>query len=119
MATQSFKDLIVWQRASELSLGVYKSVKDLNDYSFRDQIQRAALSVPNNIAEGYARRSDKAFKNFLFIAKGSVAEVESMLLIAEKLDYISQEKQSELIFKADEVSKLLSGFIKKLSAKDS
>jgi len=119
MATQSFKDLIVWQRASELSLDVYRSFNDIKDYSFRDQIRRAALSAPNNIAEGYARRSDKAFRNFLFIAKGSIAEVESMLLIAQKLGYVTNTQQEELINKADEVSRLLSGFIKKLSAVDS
>lgn len=118
MATKSFKDLIVWQRASDLSLGIYKSFNGVKDFSFRDQIQRAALSVPNNIAEGYARRSDKAFRNFLFIAKGSIAEVESMLLIAQKLGYITNVQQEELINKTDEVSRLLSGFIKKLSAVD-
>ncbi len=119
MATQSFNDLIVWQRASELALDVYKSFNDVKDYSFRDQIQRAALSVLNNIAEGYARRSDKALRNFLFIAKGSTAEVESMLLIALKLGYITSVQQEELVKKADEVSRLLNGFIKKLSAMDS
>lgn len=119
MATQSFKDLIVWQRATEASVEIYQSFKDLRDYSFKDQIQRAALSVPNNIAEGYARRSDKAFRNFLFIAKGSAAEVESMLIIAIRLGYLKPEDQNVLIKKVDEVSRLLNGFIKKLSAMDS
>jgi four helix bundle protein len=75
--------------------------------------------MPNNIAEGHARRSDKAFRNFLFIAKGSAAEVESMLIIAEKLGYIELDQQIQLIKKIDEVSRLLAGFIKKLSARDS
>lgn len=119
MATQSFKDLIVWQRAKTLYIEIHVTFKDIKDYSFRDQILRASLSVPNNIAEGYARRSDKAFKNFLFIAKGSVAEIESMLLIAPEQGYITEEKQAELLDTAEEVSKLLAGFIKKLSAKDS
>ncbi|MGA3150585.1 MAG: four helix bundle protein [Candidatus Saccharimonadales bacterium] len=119
MATQSFKDLIVWQRAKTLYVEIHKAFKDVKDYSFRDQILRAALSVPNNIAEGYARRSDKAFKNFLFIAKGSVAEVESMLLMAPELDLINKEEQIELLAIAEEVSKLLMGFMKKLSAEDS
>lgn len=119
MATQSFKDLIVWQKSKTLYVEVHRSFKDLKDFSFRDQILRAALSVPNNIAEGYARRSDKAFKNFLFIAKGSVAEVESMLLIAPDLGHIPKEKQVELLAIAEETSKILAGFIKKLSAVDS
>lgn len=119
MATQSFKDLIVWQRSKTLYVKIHKTFKLSNDYSFRDQILRVALSVPNNIAEGYARRSDKAFKNFLFIAKGSIAEVESMLLIGVELGNITEEKQAELLDLAEEVSKMLAGFIKMLSAKDS
>lgn len=119
MATQSFKDLIVWQKSKSLYLITYRDFRDLKDYYFRDQILRAALSVPNNIAEGYARRSDRAFRNFLFIAKGSVAEVESMLLMAVELDYITKIQQSELLALSEEVSKLLTGFINKLSAKDS
>lgn len=114
MATQSFKDLLVWQRASDLSLEIYKTFAQSRDYSFRDQMQRAALSIPNNIAEGYARRSDKALRNFLLIAKGSAAEVESMLLIAVKLNYLSSSKQEELSNQVEEIGKLLSGFVKKL-----
>jgi four helix bundle protein len=119
MATQSFKDLIVWQKAKILYVEIHNEFKDIKDWSFRDQILRAALSVPNNVAEGYARRSDKAFKNFLFIAKGSVAEVESMLLIAPELGHLTKEEQPELLKITDEVSRLLAGFIKKLSAVDS
>lgn len=114
MATQSFKELLVWQRASELSINIYRTFVNLKDFSYRDQIQRAALSIPNNIAEGYARRSDKALRNFLYIAKGSAAEVESMLLIANKLDYLSLGRRDRLTEDVQEVQKLLSGFIKKL-----
>jgi len=114
MATQSFRDLLVWQRASDLSIQVYKTFLRTKDFGFRDQIQRAALSIPNNIAEGHARRSDKAFRNFLFIAKGSAAEVESMLVIATKLQYITDVKQKELVSQVQETARLLAGFIKKL-----
>ena len=114
MATQSFKDLLVWQRSSEFSIELYKTFAQVRDYGFRDQIQRAGLSVPNNIAEGYARRSDKAFRNFLLIAKGSIVEVESMLLIAERLKYVSKVQQEKLLGEAQEIQKLLSGFIRKL-----
>ena len=119
MATQSFKDLIVWQKSKLFYLEINKAFKNNKDYFFRDQIMRAALSVPNNIAEGYARRSDKALKNFLFISKGSIAEVESMLLLAPDLGYIDPLQQAELMSITEEVSRLLAGFIKKLSAKDS
>ena len=114
MATQSFKELVVWQQASAFSVEVYRAFSKNRDYGFRDQIQRAALSVPNNIAEGYARRSDKALRNFLLIARGSAAEVESMLLIATKLDYITPDQQTKLDEKIQQVGRQLSGFIKKL-----
>lgn len=114
MSGQSFKDLLVWQRARDFSLEIYRVFSSTKDYGFKDQVQRAALSIPNNIAEGYARRSDKALRNFLFIAKSSAAEVESMLLIADKLDYIDSSKGAKLMSQAQEIQKLLSGFIKKL-----
>lgn len=114
MTTQSFVDLIVWQRGKNLTIEVYKAFQDCKDFSFKDQVQRAALSIPNNIAEGYARRSDKAFKNFLYIAKGSAAEVESMLYIALELRYIDLPIQDRLINQTHEVLKLLSAFMKKL-----
>jgi four helix bundle protein len=119
MATQSFKDLIAWQKSKLLYLDIHSTFKEVKDYYFRDQLLRAALSVPNNIAEGYARRSDKAFKNFLYIAKGSIAEVESMLIMGLDLGYLNEKKQKQLLTSAEEVSKLLAGFIKKLSAMDS
>lgn len=114
MATQSFRDLIVWQKAGDFSTEVYKQFRNLKDFSFRDQIQRAAISIPNNIAEGYARRSDKSLRNFLLIAKGSAVEVESMLFIAYKLGYINLQDSNKLVEKVQEIQKLLSGFIKKL-----
>lgn len=118
MATQSFKDLLVWQKASELTIEIYKHTRELKDFGFRDQIQRASVSIMNNIAEGYARRSDKSFRQFLLIAKGSNAEVESMLLLAEKLGYIETDTQILLIQSTEEIGKMLSSFVAKLSAKD-
>jgi four helix bundle protein len=88
MALQSFKDLTVWQKAQNLSLTIYREFATCRDYGFKDQIQRAGISITNNIAEGYGRRSNRALGNFLTIARGSVAEVESMLLMAHKLGYI-------------------------------
>ncbi len=112
MAIASFKDILAWQKAYELTVDIYSSFKECRDYSYKDQIQRASISIMNNIAEGYAKRSDKAFKNFLLISKGSVAEVESMLLIATELGYLTDGKQKELLGKVNEVSKLLAGFIR-------
>lgn len=114
MAIQSFKDLHVWQKSSDFSVDVYKTFSEVRDFSFKDQIQRAAVSISNNIAEGYAKRSDKAFRNYLFIAKGSAAEVESMLSVALKLGYIDTEKQVKLTDDIHQIYKLIHGFMKKL-----
>lgn len=114
MATKSFKDLIVWQKTQDTILSIYADFRKCNDFAFRDQIQRAAMSISNNIAEGYARRSDKALKNFLFIALGSAAEVESMLLVSVKLGYISESNCSARLAQIEEVEKLINGLIRKL-----
>ncbi|MGB3024029.1 MAG: four helix bundle protein [Candidatus Saccharimonadales bacterium] len=116
MAIQSFRDLVVWQKAHHNTVLIYKTFAELRDFSFRDQIQRASVSVMNNIAEGYARRSDKAFYHFLCIAKGSNTEVESMIILARSLGYVSGAQYSTLTANNNEVGKLLSGFLKKLSA---
>jgi four helix bundle protein len=78
MKIERFEDIIAWQKAKELSLEIYFVFKICKDFSFRDQIQRAAVSIMNNIAEGYERSSNKEFRNFLFIAKGSCGEVRSI-----------------------------------------
>jgi len=89
-----------------------------SDYRFRDQIQAAAVSIMSNIAEGFSRRTTKEFGQFLFIAKGSAAEVQSQLYVALDQSYINQEKFDELYSKSDEVARLISGFIRYLLNKD-
>ncbi len=113
----SFKDIIAWQKAHDLCVFVYEDFKNCKDYSFRDQIQRAAVSVMNNIAEGHAKRSDKSFKNFLLISKGSLAEVQSMLILAVSLGYIDKEVAKSRYDFAEETARILSGLIKKLSSR--
>lgn len=110
-----FEDILAWQKAKILTIKIYLILKDNKDYSFKDQLQRAAISIMNNIAEGFERKSDKEFKYFLFIAKGSCGEVRSMLYIANELNYIPKEKNRELYLSVLEISRLLSGFIKKLN----
>ena len=96
-----------------------KSHKDFtSDYKFRDQIHSAAVSVMSNIAEGFSRRTAKEFGQFLFIAKGSVAEVQSQLYVTLDQGYINQDKFNELYAKCDEVARLISGFIRYLLNKD-
>jgi len=114
MKIDRFEDILAWQKSEILVLDVYKNFKNCRDFAFRDQIQRAAVSIMNNIAEGFERRTNKELSNFLFIAKGSCAEVRSMLHLALKLEYISKIKYDEWYALTTEISKMLSGFIKTL-----
>ena len=114
MVIKSFEDITAWQKARELTTAVYGSFKNHNDYAFKDQIQRASVSIMNNIAEGFERRSNKELKQFLFIAKGSCGEVRSMLRLARDLEKLTGSQADKLTEKSTEVSRLLSGFIKQL-----
>lgn len=115
----SFRDLLAWQKARELTILIYRDFNNCKDYSFRDQIQRASVSVMNNIAEGFAKRSDKSFKHFLLISKGSLSEVQSMLISANDLGYISKEVRDSRFILAEETAKIMSGLIKKLKTQGS
>lgn len=114
MKIEKFEDIIAWRKAKELVCGIYTIFKLHRDWGFKDQIQRAGVSVMNNIAEGFERKSDKEFMHFLFVAKGSCAEVRSMLCLALELKYINDSQYNKLNNLSVEVSKLLSGFIKTL-----
>ena len=114
MHIERFEDIIAWQKAKTLTILVYKKFQHCRDFNFCNQIQRAVVSIMNNIAEGFERRGDKELRNFLYIAKGSCGEVRSMLLLARELQYITDVDFSEISVMAEEVSKLLSGFIKTL-----
>jgi four helix bundle protein len=82
MKIDQFEDILAWQKAKAMTLRVYSSLKDLKDFGLKDQLCRASVSIMNNIAEGFERKSDNEFKHFLFIAKGSCGEVCSMLYLA-------------------------------------
>ena len=110
-----FEEIIAWQKARDLTLIVYRCYRDCRDYGFKDQIQRAIVSVMNNIAEGHERRSNKEMRQFLYIAKGSIGEVRSMNYLGFELNYISDEKYNEIYTKSLELSKVISGFIKSLN----
>lgn len=114
MKIEKFEDIISWQKAKEATLIVYDCFSGCRDFSLRDQIQRAAVSVMNNIAEGFERKSNKEFKQFLFIAKGSSGEVRSMLYLALERKYINKSRFDDLYQRSIEISKLLSGLIKTL-----
>jgi len=112
-----FEDLICWQKSRELLKTTYKMTnyeKFARDYSLRDQIRRAAISVMLNIAEGFGRRTHKEFKNFLFISHGSLSEVQSALYAALDQNYIGEEEFMSTYNFYDEVSRIISGLIKSL-----
>jgi four helix bundle protein len=97
-----------------LSVEVYKHFENSKDYGFRDQIQRASVSVMNNIAEGFERKSNKEFRFFLFVAKGSCGEVRSMLILAQELNKINKDQAQPLQVLAEGISRMISGLIKTL-----
>lgn len=114
MTINKFEDILGWQKSRIFVSEIYKLFSQCRDFSFKDQMFRATVSIMNNIAEGYERMTNKDFKNFLYIAKGSCAEVRSMLYLSLDLKYISQESFDYLYQQVKEISKILSGFIKKL-----
>ncbi len=115
MTIHKFEDIISWQKARILNKELLNLFRDSRDYTFKDQLLRASLSITNNIAEGFERGTNKELKYFLTIARGSNAEVRSMLYIALDSDYITQIEHSELLLQTEEVGRLLTGFIKKLT----
>ncbi|MFA7401874.1 MAG: four helix bundle protein [Bacteroidales bacterium] len=114
MGIERFEDIIAWQKAKELTVQIYRLFEESKDFGFKEQIQRASVSVMNNIAEGFERKSNKEFKQFLFIAKGSCGEVRSMLIIAHELKKINTYEYEILISLSLEISRMLFGLINKL-----
>ena len=114
MGIERFEDIIAWRKAKEMTIQVYSVFSDSRDFGFKDQIQRASVSVMNNIAEGYERKSNNEFRQYLYIAKGSCGEVRSMLLLARELEKIQEQDCLKLLAVCEEISKIISGFIKKL-----
>ena len=107
-----FEDLEVYQKAFEFSIKIYKLTSSKTfDYNIKNQIQRAVLSIPLNIAEGFELQSNKQFVKFLYISKGSCGEVRSLLRICERLEYIESKSVQELIIESENISKQLSKFI--------
>jgi four helix bundle protein len=114
MSTSSFRDLRVWQKAMKLTADVYRSTENFPRhelYGLSQQVRRAAVSVASNIAEGKGHRSDREFVHFLYHARGSLLEVQTQLLIAEELQYLSNDEAQRLLAAADGVGRALSGLI--------
>ena len=114
---ESHRDLIVWQKAMDLAVLIYDLTGHLpktEQYRLIAQITRAAASVPANIAEGHARGSARDYANFLAIAKGSLMETETFLMLAIRLDYVTSEQARSALGLITEVSKMLTALRKRL-----
>jgi four helix bundle protein len=114
MTVQRFEDLKVWQKAQDLAVTVYSNFSDHKDFGFRDQITRASVSISNNIAEGFERKTNPDFKRFLYFSLASNSEVRSMLYLSERLRYLTKEDAEILINETNEISKMLYTFIKSM-----
>lgn len=115
---EGYTDLKVWQKSMDLVVEIYRLVKLLpkeETYALSDQMRRAAVSVPSNIAEGKNRFSVKEFKNFLYIARGSGAELETQLLICVKIGYLKAEEVNKACQLIKEIGKMINGLIATLS----
>ncbi len=109
---QSFEDLKIWQLGIELVKEIYIALKDCKDFYYKDQTNRSALSVPSNIAEGFERRNNKEFLQFLYIAKASCGELCTQLVIGRDLKIINSPQIEALIDKSDKLSRMIANFIK-------
>jgi four helix bundle protein len=114
MAYQSFEDLEVWQRGRRLVLDIFKSFRTCKEFTLKDQICRAALSIPSNIAEGVERGSAKDFAHFLNIAKGSCGELRTQLYIARKLGLIEKRAFDLLVAESKGLSSMLEGLCRSI-----
>ena len=117
-AVRSYRDLEVWQRGMDLAVQVYAASRAFPEeerYGLTAQLRRAAISVPSNIAEGWGRHARKEFQRFLKIARGSLAEVETQLMLAHRLGYVEAQTQHYLLAQTDTEARMLLTLLRKLT----
>lgn len=114
MAMHNFEELEVWKRSSRLAVSILELIEPVKLYALRDQMARSGISVPSNIAEGAERDSDREFRRFLAIAKGSSGELRTQLYVGVKAGVLSSEAATPLIQEAREVSSMIEGLRKSL-----
>ena len=117
MTFRSFEDLEVWKRSCALSVVVYQVLRGVKDYALKDQMERAAVSIASNIAEG-SERGGRDFARFLRIAAGSAAELRTQVYIARKLDMIAASDFNRILPELKEISKMLTGLRKSLKTEN-
>ena len=108
MAYRSFEELEVWKRGCQLAVNVYELLRESRDFALRSQMQRAAVSIPSNIAEG-SERGGKDFVRFLRVARGSAAELRTQCYIASKIGLVTIEQMTSLVSELKEIAKMLTG----------
>jgi four helix bundle protein len=120
MANKSYRDLMVWQKAMDLVVEVYQQSQSFPKeevYGLTSQIRRAAVSIPSNIAEGQGQGSDRGFSRFLSIAQGSLTELETQLMIAQRLDYLDDLTCQSTLDRCAEIGRMLNGLQKSFKAR--
>jgi four helix bundle protein len=117
---QSYKDLIIWQKGIEIVAFVYQLIHEFPKeemYALSSQIKRSAVSIPSNIAEGYGRKSTQSYIHFVKIARGSLYELETQLLVAEKLGFVSSKNlYDDIMNQITAESKMINSFLNKLES---
>jgi four helix bundle protein len=116
---RSYRDLIAWQKAVELVTEIYRVSKKFSNeelFGLTSQLRRAAVSIPSNIAEGQGRLGRKEFQHFLGNARGSLWEVETQIIIARNLDYLSAAEMHDILERSAEVGRILHGLLSSLKA---
>ena len=114
---RSHRDLVVWQKAMDLAVEVYRIVRALPDaerFGLISQLSRAATSIPANIAEGHGRMGSREYANFLSIARGSLKELETLLELAVRVGYVPEDDTKTALSIADEVGRMLTTLIQRL-----
>ena len=121
MAVKHYRELIVWQKAIDFVENVYRATAGFpghETYGLTSQLRRAAVSIPSNIAEGQGRQTTRDFLRFLWMAHGSLLEVETQLIIADRLRYLDASALSDLMSSSAEIGRILNGLIRRLNSLD-
>jgi four helix bundle protein len=112
---KNFKDLKIWQKGMELAKVIYQATDSFpakETYGIISQMRRSAVSVPSNIAEGFMRRHNKEYKQFLYVALGSLAELETQILLSEELGFLKKDKNKDIQADINELNKMTMSLIK-------
>jgi four helix bundle protein len=118
--SRNYTDLIAWQKSMNLTVSVYQATNVMpreEQFGLTSQMRRAAVSIPSNIAEGQGRASDPAFLNHLSIAHGSLRELETQLMLAERLEFLSLTSVRNVLNEASEVGRLINGLANSIEAR--